>query len=565
LLDNFEQVIEAADDIGRLMAANAHARFLVTSQVPLRLACEQRYVLPTLPVNGSADSAGVRLFYERALAADPSFSADLADVTALVGRLDGLPLAIELVAPRVNLLSPVEMLERIEQGAIPYTASAATPERNRTLSDALSWSYDLLDDVSGAVFRRLSIFASDISLAGAEAVASNDGVPNALAAIGELVDQSMLLRQTGSASRFRMLNGVRRFGRQLLTESNEADDVRERFVAYFCRLGDEAYSGLQSDRGEWWHSHLEDEFGNMREVLTILHADREAGRGLELLGNTWRFYQSRGHLVEAELWLQRFFALPDAEVDSVGLVKGVMARAAIHYWRQQPDLAVEDYEEAVERARDLGDRSLIADAVYGLATSLMWVDRASEAGPFLDEARAMYAELGDLGGVADIVASDAFAVVRESGFAGLAPEFEHVADLYQQAGRQVQATQAIFGQTAVALTENRLEDAQGLARSGLARGVDLADVVLQTWGLEYAATIELMFDDVDLAALLAGAAEAQREKAGGSSGPGDVDFLNAKTLLVERFGEDRAEEMVAPGRLMDLADAVQLAMPQDEG
>ena len=564
LLDNFEQVIEAADDIGRLMAANAHARFLVTSQGPLRLSGEQRYVLPPLPVNGSGDSAGVRLFYERALAADPSFSAGRPDVTALVERLDGLPLAIELVAARVNLLSPEEMLQRIEQGAIPYTASAATPERNRTLSDALSWSYDLLDDVSRAVFRRLSVFASDMSLAGAEAVASQGGVPNALAAIGELVDQSMLLRQTGSASRFRMLSGVRRFGRQLLADSNESDDVGERFVAYFCRLGDEAYSGLQSDRGEWWHSHLEDELGNLREVLTILHANSEAERGLELLGNTWRFYQSRGHLVEAELWLQRFFALPDAKVDSVGLVKGVMARAAIHYWRQQPDLAVEDYEEAVERARDLGDRSLIADAVYGLATSLIVVDRASEAGPYLDEARAIYTELGDLGGVADIVAGDAYAVVIESGFGGLASEFEHVANLYEQAGRQVQATQAIFAQAAVALTENRLEDAQGLARSGLARGVDLADIVLQTWGLEYAATIELMFDDVELAALLAGAAEAQSEKAGGRSSPAAVDYLDAKTMLVERVGEDRAEELVAPGRLMDLVDAVQLAMPPDK-
>jgi tetratricopeptide (TPR) repeat protein len=361
-----------------------------------------------------------------------------------------------------------------------------------------------------------------------------------------------------------MLNGVRRFGHQLLADSNEADDIRERFVAHFCRLGDEAYSGLQSDRGEWWHSHLEDELGNLREVLSVLYADREAGRGLELLGNTWRFYQSRGHLVEAELWLQRFFALPDADVSSVGLVKGVMARAAIHYWRQQPDLAVEDYEEAVERARDLGDQSLIADAVYGLATSLLWVDRASETGPLLDEARAMYTELGDLGGVADIVASEAFVVGTESGFVGLAPEFEHVADLYQQAGRQVQATQAIFAQTEVALAENRLEDAQALARSGLARGIDLGDVVLQTWGLEYAATIELKFDDVDLAALLAGAAEAQREKAGGSSSPGTVDFFNAKRLLVERFGEDRTEELLAQGRLMDLADAVKLAMPQEQ-
>jgi tetratricopeptide (TPR) repeat protein len=248
----------------------------------------------------------------------------------------------------------------------------------------------------------------------------------------------------------------------------------------------------------------------------------------------------------------------------VGLVKGVMARAAIHYWRQQPDLAVEDYEKAVGHARDLGDRSLIADALYGLATSLLWVDSASEARPFLDEARAMYTELGDLGGVADIVAGDAFAVATERGFAGLAPEFERVADLYQQAGRQVQATQAIFTQTEVALTENRLEDAQALARSGLARGIDLGDVVLQTWGLEYAATIELLSDNVDFAALLVGAAEAQREKAGGSSSPGTVDFFNAKALLIERFGEDRAEEMIAPGRLMDFADAVQRAMTRDK-
>ena len=560
LLDNFEQVVGAADDIGRLMAASGHARFLVTSQGPLRLAGEQRYVLPTLPVNGSADSAGVRLFYERALAADPSFSADLADVTALVARLDGLPLAIELVAARVNLLSPSEMLERIDQGNISYTVSGATPERNRTLSDALSWSYDLLDEMSRTVFRRLSIFANDMSLAAAEMVAGASGVPDALGAIGALVDQSMLLRQTGSASRFRMLNGVRRFGRQLLAESDESDDIKERFLAHYCDLGDEAYLGLQSDKGEWWQSHLEDEFGNMREVLSILHANREAERGLELLGNTWRFYQSRGHLVEAELWLQRFFELPAAEIDSVGLVKGLMARAAIHYWREQPELAAEDYEKAVDRARELGDRGLTADAVYGLATSLIVADRADEAGPHLDEARGLYTELGDLGGIADIVAGDAFAVVRESGFEGLASEFERATDLYQQVGRQIQATQGLYAQAAVALAENRLDDARVLARSGLARGVDLSDVFLQTWGLEYMATIELMFDNVELAAKLAGAADAQREKAGGGWGPQTLSDFDVRTMLTERFDEERADELIAPGRLMELAEAAELAL-----
>ncbi|MCZ6506044.1 MAG: hypothetical protein O6834_08740 [Actinobacteria bacterium] len=297
-------------------------------------------------------------------------------------------------------------------------------------------------------------------------------------------------------------------------------------------------------------------------MLSILHADKDAERGLELLGNTWRFYQSRGHLVEAELWLQRFFELPDAEADSVGLVKGVMARAAVHYWREEPDLAVEDYEEAVERARELGDQKVTVDAVYGLATSLIVADRADEAGPLLEEARAVYTELGDLGGVADVVAGDAFAVMRESGFAGLAPAFERSTDLYQRAGRQIQATQALFAQTAVALTEDRLDDARVLARSGLARGVDLSDVFLQTWGLQYAATIELMNDNVEVAALLVGAAEAERERIGGGWGPQTAGVYDAKTMLVERFDEERAEELIEPGRLMDLAEAVELALTE---
>ncbi len=560
LLDNFEQVVEAADDLGRLMSASGQARFLVTSQGPLRLAGEQRYVLPTLPVNGSPDPAAVRLFYERARAADPSFSADAADVVALVARLDGLPLAIELVAARVNLLSPAEMLERMEAGSISYTSPGATPERKRTLSDALSWSYDLLNETGRTVFRRLSVFATDMSLKAAEAVAGGDGVPDALVAIGELVDQSMLLRQPGSSSRFRMLNGVQRFGRHLLAESEEGDGVRNRFVDYYCRLGDEAYVGLQSDRGEWWQSHLDDEFGNVREVLTMLHTDKDADRGLELLGNIWRFYQSRGHLVEAEMWLKRFFALPAAEADSVGRVKGLMARAALYYWREEAQLAVEDYRQAVERAQALGDRALTADAIYGLATSLIVADRPSEAVPLLDEARAIYAELGDLGGVADIVAGDAFAVVREKGFAGLTAEFERSADLYEQAGRQIQATQSIYAQAGAALEEDRLEDAGRLARTGLERGVKLSDVFLQTWGLEYLASIELKSGNIDLAALLVGAAEAQRERAGAGWGPGTAGAFDAKGNLKERFGEGRMGEMVAPGRVLDLPEAIEIAL-----
>jgi len=560
LLDNFEQVVGAADDVGRLLGASGNVQFLVTSQTPLRLPGEQRYVLPTLLVNGSADSAGVKLFYERAQAADPSFSADPKDVMALVGRLDGLPLAIELVAARANLLSPAEMLERIETGTLTYSGPTGAPQRHRTLSDALEWSYGLLDEVNKAVFRRLAVFASDMSLSAAEEIAGDDAVADPLTAIGELVDRSLLIRQTGSTSRFRMLDGIRRFGRHLLDESEESDVVRERFVAHFCRLGDDVYSGIQSDKGEWWRSRLDDEFENIREVLSILHAEKEPARGLELLGNTWRFYQSRGHMTEFDLWLNRFFALPDAGLESLGLVKGLMARGALNYWREQPELAIDDYQTAVVHSRSLGDQTLIADATYGLGTSLVVAGRADEAEEVLKETRRLYSALGDLGGVADMVAGDAFVALNRDGRAGLGPAFQEAVDLYKQAGRHTQATQGLFALAAVALEENRLDDAHGWAQSGIRSALDLNDVFLQTWGVEYMASVDLELENFERSGLFAGAAQTSREEIGGGWGPTTVGLADAAVSLVEKLGQKAAAELIERGRQMDLAEAVELAL-----
>ena len=564
VLDNFEQVIDAASDVGQLLNANLGVKVLVTSQAPLRLPGEQRYALQPLHVNGSPDSAGVKLFYDRAQAADASFSADPKDVMALVGRLDGLPLAIELVAARVNLLTPAEMLERMEKAQLKYTANAGTPDRHRSLSEALSWSYDLLGDVEQKVFRRLSVFASDMSLAGAEEVASDEDVPDPLLTIGELVDRSLLMRQPGSTSRFRMLQGIRRFGRLLLAESEEDEKIKERFVSHFCDLGDQAYSGLQSDRGEWWRSQLDDELGNIRETLAILLADEGAAKGLELLGNTWRFYQSRGHLVEFELWLRRFFELPQAEEESVGLVKGLMARAALHYWREQSDGAIEDYRLALSQARELDVPAMTADALYGLGTSLLVSDDQDDADSLLEEAKAIYTELGDLGGVADIVSGEAFSTLNRDGPLGLDSTFESAIELYLRVGRQIQATQGLFARAAVAVTEERFEDARDVTRLGINRGLDLNDLFLQTWGLKYMATVELRVGNIEQAAMLVGAGEPSRERIGGGWGPGTMGLEDPREVLERRLGKEQADELIAPGRAIDLAQAVKLALGEAE-
>jgi non-specific serine/threonine protein kinase len=428
------------------------------------------------------------------------------------------------------------------------------------LDDALQWSYGLLDEVSQRVFRRLAVFASDMSLAAAEAVAQDEEVPDALVPIGELVDRSLLLRQTGSTSRYHMLDGIRRHGRHLLAWSDEAQRIRDRFVAYYCSISGEAYSGLQSDRGEWWRSHLDDELDNVREVLSLLHAGEDAAQGLALLGNTWRFYHSRGHLIELDLWLRRFFELPGAEVDSEGLVKGLMARAAVHYWREQPEAAVADYIDAVARARELGDASVLADALYGLATSLIIAGDQEEGVSPLEEARRLYSGLGDLGGVADVVAGEAFAALRTGGLVGAEPDFEHAADLYLQAGRHIQATQSIFAQAAVAIAEGRLDDARALVRSALVRAVELNDVFLQAWGLEYMASVELESGDLEQSAKFVGAAEAARERIGGGWRPETIGLDDAREVLEQRLGGERVRELVEPGRRLEIAEAIELAL-----
>jgi predicted ATPase len=562
ILDNFEQVLAAAEAIGLLLDSCDRLRLLVTSQAPLRLGAEQRYVLKTLETGPDADSPGIQLFNQRARAVDPSFTSDPEEIAVLVQMLDGLPLAIELTAAMANLLTPTEMIKRLGAGKSTSRSPIGAPERHRSLDDALGWSYGLLDPAAQMVFRSLSVFAGGMTLNAAEEIAGNESI-DPLPSIAELVDRSLLVRRSDSTSRFHMLDGVRRFARSRLAESDEHDVIIARYVDHFFQMAGDAHVGLQSDRGEWWRSRIDEELGNFREVLSILHRSQDAARGLDILGSLWRFYQSNGKFFELGIWLDRFFGLPGAADETAGRVKGLMGRAAATYWRGEPAAAIADYEEALAIARALGDVSLTADALYGLGASLIVAEQTSEALGFLEEAEEMYRDLGDLGGMADIVAGKAFLVIRQHGLVGLGPTFARAFDLYAEAGRQIQASQCILAQSAVAIAEGRFEDARMFAREAIERGLGLNDVFLQTWSLEYMARIELEFDNPELGALFAGAARSAREQMGGGWGPKSVGLATAEELLAERFGNDEATAMMQPGEAVTLAEAVGMALGAD--
>lgn len=562
ILDNFEQVLEAAPDIAQLLAGGDGLKFLVTSQAPLRISGEQRFPVPPLSAVGTARiSPGAQLFVERAKEVDPTFAAVASDIEQLVDLLDGLPLALELAAARANILSPREMMDRLQEGEQLTSRSSDLPARHRSLDQALAWSYGLLDPSDRAAFQRLAVFAGGTTVAGAESVIGGGPVSDPLGSIGELVDRSLLMRDPDRSGRFRMLDSVRRFALDRLDEAIETSTVVSAFIGYYQVIGEQASDGLQSDRGEWWRARLDSELDNIREVLRRLVDESATEAGLALLGNIWRFYQSRGLLLELELWLDRFFALPGSDEMTVGVIKGLMARGALRYWQSRFDDALEAYDLAVDGARAQKDSKLIAEALFGVAATYIYSGQEAPVTELLDELKVIYTELGDDGGLADVVAGEAFLGMAErGGLSGMDSEFTQAEQLYRSAGRMIHAIQVIYAIAGVASAEGRFADASETARRGLREALEMNDLHLQVWGIEWLAAAEAELGNTSLAGTLAGAAEAAQERLGGNWLPGLLHLEDARTRLARVMGEEDAEQAMAPGRELSIQEALALAL-----
>ena len=254
VLDNCEHLLAAvADLVADLLAACSGLTVLATSRAPLRLRAEREWAVPPLalprrpPPPPTAEQlspyAAVRLFVERAQAVRPDFAVDNASAPAVAEicwRLDGLPLAIELAAARVRLFPPEALLARLEK-RLPFLTGGArdAPARQRTLRDAIAWSHDLLDPEEQAVFRRLAVFAGGFTLEAAEAVANPDGGLDVVGLVERLCEHSLLRQEDGAGDepRFGMLETVREFAAERLTESGEEEATRDAHAAFFTGAG----------------------------------------------------------------------------------------------------------------------------------------------------------------------------------------------------------------------------------------------------------------------------------------------------------------------------------------
>ncbi|MEP7088864.1 MAG: BTAD domain-containing putative transcriptional regulator [Nocardioidaceae bacterium] len=270
ILDNCEHVVEAvAELVAVLVARSAQLRVLSTTRAPLALAGERVYMLPTL---GSADA--VDLFRERATSARPGVRLDDERIATLVERLDGLPLAIELAAAKVRVMSVDEIGRRLENRfALLRGGSREAPERHQTLLAVIDWSWNLLADDERVALRRLSAFRDGFSLTGAAAVI---GTPDPVAEITALVDQSLVTVQESDSVRYRLLETVREFGRMHLVEAGDDRHADGLLRAWAVGLASDAYARLYTPDQVQVMAELRIEEGNLTDVLRRAAADQDA-------------------------------------------------------------------------------------------------------------------------------------------------------------------------------------------------------------------------------------------------------------------------------------------------
>ncbi|MGH8914083.1 MAG: adenylate/guanylate cyclase domain-containing protein, partial [Acidimicrobiia bacterium] len=323
VLDNFEQLLDAAPLVADMVRASPRTKIIVTSRAPLRISGEQEMPVPPLAV-GRADASSdiddlmateaIRLFADRAMSVRPDFrvtEANVLVVAELVHRLDGLPLAIELVASRLRLLPVEQILERLDARMLS-SGSVDLPERQRTIDGAISWSHDLLAAPEQRLFARFSVFGGGARLEEVEAVCgpSDDLGADLINTLSTLVDHSLIRRvDADGRPRLRMLHVIREFAGERLEESVESGEMHRRHAdAYASYAESVAPELLRKDR-RLWLDLLELDHGNIRVALDWAVANREPDLAFRLSAACWRVWQARGHLHEARGRLGEVLAL----------------------------------------------------------------------------------------------------------------------------------------------------------------------------------------------------------------------------------------------------------------
>ena len=583
VLDNLEQVAAAGPEIAELLRRCPNVTALVTTRIALHVSGEQEYPVPGLPappdtsrlseverlnlprelrdldLDALTQFEAVRLFIARAGAVRPGFTVTNANapaVAAIAARLHGMPLAIELAAARIKLLSPDQILARLDHHLATLTAgSRDLPERQQTLRGAIAWSYDLLDDGARHLLDRLSIFRGGFELAMAETIGgpSIEIGGDVIDRLGELQDQSLIRLEEGGDPRFAMLETIREFAAEMLIDRGEVDDIARRHAAAFLTLAEAASPHLAGADQRGWLDGLERDHDNLRAALDWA-TEHDPSVAVRLAYALWRFWQQRGYLNEARARLEGM-AAQGWTLDPGDQLRFAEAFGGIAYWQSDRPAAVRWYDAALAQARAQDDRSVLARALYNRAYADMIVvmhgsappDTLDEAYDMLAEALAIYQELGDAGGEGNIVWGlgsfhyfTADAVTAETWF-------RRSLALHRAAGDRTMEAWSLHMTALAGIGQHYFDDARTNARHALSHFAEAGDISGVTLVVDDLALVAVALGDHDRAGRLWGAARHLQQTTGTTL----ADYVDQTSEL---FGIMTPRQALAPDDLERLAD-----------
>ena len=446
VLDNFEQLIDAAPRITELLAVAPRLKVLVTSREVLRLSGETDYPVPPLslpdpkrlpPLERFTQYDAVALFIERALAVKPAFAVtneNAPAVAEICHRLDGLPLAIELAAARIRVLPPQRMLAELNHRLSFLIGGARDlPARQKTLRGAIDWSHALLTGDDQQLFRRLGVFVGGCTLEAIEAVCNFENDLSVLDTLESLVGKSLVKQSEAHGEpRFTMLETIREYARDRLIAAGGEERMQERHWECFLALAEKAEPNLMGAEQATWLQRLEEEHENLRAALNWSVVEAGSGNGLRLCAAMHGFWDVRGHISEGREWCARVLAKTRPEDRTSERAKVLDVAGALA--RRQGDYPAARAlgEESLAISRELGERRGVATSLRNLGTVADRQGDIASARMLFEESMAVSRELEDRAGIASAL----------NGLGNLALE----KDDYRAAGALYQESLAISGE-----------------------------------------------------------------------------------------------------------------------
>jgi predicted ATPase len=596
-LDNFEQVAEAAPLLTGLLAAAPGLKMLVTSRSVLRLSGEHEFPVPPLlvPPPGAAldaETAGqyasVRLFTERAQAVAPGFrlsSQNAGTVAEICRRLDGLPLAIELAAARVRLLSPEALLARLgDRMGVLTGGPRDAPQRQRTLQNTLDWSFALLSPGEQAMFARLGVFAGSFGLPAAEAVCADPGTRDeadppaqVLDILNVLVDSSLVQPKTrGDAPQFRLLETIREYALRRLRDGGAWQAAHDRHMAYFAALAKPAQSELAGDGQLAWLNRLEAETANLSAALSWLMDQDRLDEAVTFIWVTWRFWFLRGHLGEIARYGEKLLANRQ-EMATHERALALSGTGFTLITDGEPDKAQPAFEQSLPLFRETGDRLGGALAAAALGHVLASQHDDERAGEVLEQAWNLLQEAGHRSGPEHVQFLLVVALVDN--FLGQIQlskaDYDRAAQLFRAGLDAARSTPdrfailiSLYDLALASQAKGDLEGAGGLLRQGLSLADEAGDESAAAYYLEALAGVARHQDDPQRATWLLAAAGAQLQASG--SGwlhayvPRAPHDHAVKAELRSRMGDAAYEQAAAHGRSLTGARGIQQGLAEAE-